>query len=130
MRIPVGGGSALFLSQTTSKRLLQKRALFRKDGFEGKNDPRALVLVKVDFECGEFFVELDVRDLCPVDEVQVLAGFDEWENLYTKGGQDDVGMPGAVRGNLGEEGREDEEGESHPPREGRVPHEPGEADQE
>ena len=56
--------------------------------------------------------------------------FDERENFYAEGGENEVGVPGAIGRESGHQGREDEEGESHPPGKGGMPHEPGEANQE
>ena len=40
-----------------------------------------MVFAKVDLESGEFFVEFGIFDLSPVNEIEVLSGLDERENL-------------------------------------------------
>lgn len=49
-------------------------------------------------ESGKFIVKNSIDNLRPVNKVEVLAGPDEWENFDAEGGEDDVGVPGALGG--------------------------------
>ena len=84
----------------------------------------------MELEGGEFFVEFGIFDLSPINQVEVLPGFDEWKNFHAKGCKDEVSVPGAVSGDLGQERGENQKGEGHPPREGGVSQKPSEADEE
>ena len=84
----------------------------------------------MELEGGEFFVEPGVIELAPVDKVEVFFRFEERKDFDSERGQDDVGVSGAAGGEPGEDARDEEEGERHPPEEGGMPHKGGDADEE
>ena len=94
------GLSSLFLGQTTFDGSLQERELFCWNHPKGKDNPCALVFVKMKLESGKFIVKNSIDNLRPVNKIEVLAGLDEWENFDAEGGKDDVGVPGAIDGNF------------------------------
>ena len=63
---------------------------------------------------GEILIELGTGEFTPVDEVEVLAGFAEGEDLKAEGGQDQIRVAGAVEREPNEGGG-GKEGEWNPP---------------
>lgn len=84
----------------------------------------------MELEGGEFFVELGVIELAPVDEIEVFFWLEEREDFDPERGEDDVGVAGAAGRESGEEACHEEEGEWHPPEKGGMAHKGGDSDQE
>ena len=84
-----------------------------KKGGEGGYHPGGLILVEVNDEF-VVFVYFSVRDLRPVEDLQIFLGFKEGEDLNAEGSQDEVGVADTMQGETEEDKSSRKRGETPP----------------
>ena len=94
--IPLRGFFQSFAIHATGDGVRQQFPSNWKKGGEGGHHPGGLVLIEVNDEL-LVFVYFSVRDLRPVENLQIFLRFEEGEDLNAEGSQDEVGVSDAMQ---------------------------------
>jgi hypothetical protein len=84
----------------------------------------------VKLQRGEVFVKIGMFQLGPVNKIEVFLRFEERENFHAHRGENEVGVAGAASAQARQKNCQNEEGQWHPPSEGGVIHQPGDAQEQ